>query len=73
MLACKVRKWGNSLGLIIPRKVAEELRIKADEEIWADFQKKENPLKELFGALPFKKSGKELMREIRKDMESKYL
>src|SRR3989344_3572789 len=32
MLACKVRKWGNSLGLIIPRKVAEELRIKAHGE-----------------------------------------
>ncbi len=72
MLACTVRKWGNSLGIIIPKERAQELRIRAEEEVWIDIQKKENPLKELFGALPKLKNGKELLKEVRRE-ESKYL
>ena len=73
MLACKTRKWGNSVGLVIPKKVVEELRIGLNEEIFAEFKKKENPLKELFGALKFDKPTKQILKEVRREMESKYL
>ena len=38
-----------------------------------DMQAKENPLKELFGALKFKKSTEEILKEARKELEGKWL
>lgn len=73
MLACKVRKWGNSYGVVIPKKVMEELHLREQDDVLIQIERKENPLKELFGAFPDLKSGKEIMKEIRKDKWSKYL
>ena len=49
MIVTKTRRWGNSLGIIIPKEEAETLNLKEDQEVVIDITKKENPLKELFG------------------------
>ena len=69
----KTRKWGNSIGIIIPKDTAEDLNIKPGEEVILEIQKKGNVLKELFGSIKFSKPTNRLVKEVRKDLESKWL
>ncbi|MBI2148898.1 AbrB/MazE/SpoVT family DNA-binding domain-containing protein [Candidatus Woesearchaeota archaeon] len=46
----KAKQWGNSIGIVIPKEVVDSLKIKPEEEILIQVEKKENPLKELFGS-----------------------
>lgn len=72
MIATKIKKWGNSIGVIIPKEEANKLNLKEDQEVTIEI-KKENPLKELFGTLKFKKSTEEILKETRKEFESKWM
>lgn len=75
MIAVKTKQWGNSIGLIIPKEVAKEKGIGADEEVLIDIEKKskKSVLQELSGALSFHgKSTEQIMKESRKALESKY-
>ncbi|HJX50006.1 MAG TPA: AbrB/MazE/SpoVT family DNA-binding domain-containing protein [Candidatus Nanoarchaeia archaeon] len=69
----KTRKWGNSLGLVIPSEAVERLNIKPEETVVIEISKKGNVLKELFGSIKFKKTTKQLMDESKIEMESKWL
>ena len=69
----KTKQWGNSLGIVIPAEITKKLNIKPDEEIIIEIEKKNNVLKELFGALKTKKSTEQILKEARKDFESKWL
>ncbi|MEK6859385.1 MAG: hypothetical protein AABX54_01090 [Nanoarchaeota archaeon] len=69
----KTKKWGNSLGIIIPSKEAENLKLKENQTIRVDIHvTTENPLKEMFGALKFKTPTEKILKEIRKN-ESKWI
>jgi len=72
-IEAKTKRWGNSLGVIIPSQTVEKLSLKPEENIVIEISKKENVLKELFGKAKTKKSAKEIMKEVRKDLESKWL
>ena len=72
MIATKTRKWGNSLGIIIPKEEVENLNLRENQTIVVEITKKENPLKELFGFGKLKKPTEELLKEIR-EKESKYI
>jgi antitoxin component of MazEF toxin-antitoxin module len=72
-VAVKTRQWGHSLGIVIPSEMVERLNIKPDEEVVLEIQKKENALKELFGALKFQKPTAKILDEVRKDLEGKWL
>ena len=69
----KARKWGNSIGIVLPKDVVEKLSIKpgSDVEMLVRVSHK-NVLKELFGALKGKEkikiSTEELMREIDREL-----
>ncbi len=67
----KTRQWGNSIGVIIPFETVQKLKIKPDEEVVVEIQKKENVLKELWGAFKFKKDPRKLLKEVRRSLESK--
>lgn len=69
----KTKKWGNSIGVIIPNKTVEKLNIKPEENVMIEIEKKNNVLKELFGRAKFKKSAKKMITEFRRDYESKWL
>ena len=73
MIKCKTKKWGNSIGIIIPIEFANEKGIKANEEVMIEIEKKGNVLEELKGALLFHKSTGQLIKESRKELESKFL
>ncbi len=69
----KTKKWGNSIGIIIPGKVAENLKLKENQTIRVDIHViTENPLKEMFGALKFKSPTERILKEVREG-ESKWI
>ena len=72
MIITKTRKWGSSIGIVIPKKVAEELKIRENQEVIVDIKPKDNPLKELFGSVKLSKPTEQLLKEIR-GKESKYI
>jgi len=70
MIICQTKKWGNSLGVIIPKNDAFELGLHEDEEIAIDIVKKDSPLKELFGFGKSNKITKQQFEETRALLES---
>ena len=71
MITCKTKKWGNSLGLLIPKDEVENLDLKEDQQIVVEIIKTKNPLKELFGQFKSDPITKEDFLETRKLLESK--
>lgn len=69
MIVAKTRKWGNSLGIVIPKEEAESLNLKEDQEVVVDIIKKNNPLKELFGSGRLNKISRDDFLTARKLLE----
>lgn len=65
-LNTKVRKWGDSLAVIIPKGVADKERISTNDSIHIKIEKKMNFL-DLFGIVKgkIKKSAQQLKNESR--------
>ena len=72
MIISKTRKWGSSLGVINPKDVVKELKIRENQEVYLEIKPKDNPLKELFGSVKLSKPTEQLLKEIR-GKESKYI
>ncbi|MFW6282505.1 MAG: AbrB/MazE/SpoVT family DNA-binding domain-containing protein [Minisyncoccales bacterium] len=49
-LKTRLRKWGNSIGLVIPNEILKQKNLKQGEEIIIEIEK-QNPLKNIFGSL----------------------
>ncbi|MBS3054131.1 MAG: AbrB/MazE/SpoVT family DNA-binding domain-containing protein [Candidatus Aenigmarchaeota archaeon] len=64
----RARAWGNSVGLVIPKEIAEKEGIKPGKEVEILITKKTNVLKETFGTMKFKKSAQEMKDELRKEL-----
>ena len=65
----KLRRWGNSFGVIIPRRVIELEKVKEGDEINVLLNKENsNVLKEMFGSFKFKKSTEQIMKEIDEEL-----
>ena len=60
----KVRKWGRSFGVVIPKDKIKDEGIKENETVTLLIGKKTNVLKETFGTFKFKKSTQEMLDEI---------
>lgn len=73
IIEAELKSWGNSIGVIIPREALNIERAKVGEKVVLEFKKKENPLKELFGALKFSKPTEQIIKENRKFLESKWM
>ena len=71
MLTAKLKKWGNSYGIPVPKRKAKELGLHEGQEVAVQIQAKGNPLREMFGSLKFDKPTKQLLKEIR-GKESRY-
>jgi len=67
-IKARVRKWGNSFGIIIPASIMEKHGISEGEEISALVMPKINVLKKMFGKMKFKQSTDEIMREIDREL-----
>lgn len=63
----RVREWGRSLGIVLPKNVAEEETIRKDDTVTLLLVKKSNALQETFGTLSFKKPTSEMLKESDKE------
>lgn len=68
----KTKKWGNSLGVVLPADVVKKEHLKPGEEVAIRVERKKNVLQEMFGALKFKGSPEKTIKELRKELESKW-
>ncbi|MFB6246488.1 MAG: AbrB/MazE/SpoVT family DNA-binding domain-containing protein [Candidatus Pacearchaeota archaeon] len=68
----KVKKWGNSIGFIVPSSIAEKLNLKPGEEIEFDIEKEKNVLKDMFGKAKKKKDSRKMIKSFGKEMRSKW-
>ena len=59
------RKWGNSIGIALPKDVVEKANIEPDKEIKVFIQDKRVNLSNVFGTLKIKKPTQEILDEIR--------
>lgn len=59
----KVRKWGRSFGVVIPKDKIMKEGIKENDTINLLIGKKSNVLRETFGTMKFKKSTQEMLDE----------
>ncbi|MEK6826829.1 MAG: AbrB/MazE/SpoVT family DNA-binding domain-containing protein [Nanoarchaeota archaeon] len=67
-ISSRLRRWGNSFGIVVPGKAAEEGHIKEGDEVTAILIKKKVNLREMFGKHKFKKSVEEMMRETDREL-----
>src|SRR3989344_6390926 len=63
----KVRQWGRSLGIVLPKEEIKIEAIEKDDLVTVLISKKKNPLKETFGTLRIRKSTDEILKESDRD------
>lgn len=67
----KTKKWGSSLGIIIPKEVVKKERLQEEQEIRINILSgKKTTGADIFGKLKFKKPIMVLLDETDKDFES---
>ena len=71
MFLCKTKKWGNSIGLLVPKQEAVKLNLHEKRNVVVDIIAKENPFKELFGFGKQKKITRKEFLQTRELLESK--
>ena len=68
-MKAKVRKWGSSLGIVIPKEVAEVKDLRAGDEVLAEIRKLSD-LREIFGSLSgWRRSTQRIKDEARRGWE----
>ncbi len=63
-----VKRWGNSMGIILPKDIVEEKNIKENDKIVVEIVKKAD-LRKVFGSLKLGMSGQEFKDLARKGWE----
>ncbi|HLC58767.1 MAG TPA: AbrB/MazE/SpoVT family DNA-binding domain-containing protein [Candidatus Nanoarchaeia archaeon] len=61
----KIRKWGNSYGVILPKSVIETGMFSDNDEVIVKIKKKKKDLSELAGLWKFKRPIEEIMKDIK--------
>ena len=71
----KLKSWGNSLGIIVPKEKTEKEHLKINQEVKVIITpKKMLKVKDIFGKLKnWKRSTEEIMKNIDKELDSKFL
>jgi len=70
-LKVRLRKWGNSFGIVVPQKVVVEEKVKEGDEVTILFKKEGgNVLRESFGTFKFKKPINKLLKEVDRELWS---
>jgi len=68
----KTKKWGSSIGIIIPKDVVKQERIQEGQDIRINILTKKKTMgADIFGAFKFKKTIQDLLDETDKDFEVK--
>lgn len=68
-MKAKVRKWGCSVGIVIPKEVAEIESIRPGDEVFAEIRKVSST-REMFGSLSgWKRPTQQIKEEARRGWE----
>ena len=67
------RKWGNSIGVSLPKDVVKKTNIKPNRMITVFIQDKKIDLSKAFGSLKIKKPTQEILDEIREGEKCVFL
>jgi len=65
----RARRWGNSIGIALPRDVVERANIKPDKEVKIFIQEENVDLSKVFGSLKIKEDTQKILDEIREGDE----
>ena len=65
-VSARIRRIGNSLGIIIPRDEVDKRNIKEGDLVEVEVLRRIN-LKEMFGSVKFRKTAQELKDEMRSE------
>ncbi len=60
----QVRKWGSSVGIVIPKEAAKRANVKEGDTIRLLVMGKNNPIAETFGIAKLKRPTKKILEEI---------
>lgn len=67
---CNVRKWGSSLGIVIPKEVAEKIQLKAEQKVKVLIEKTGTAkVKEIFGMLKLEKPTEMLITDAERVLD----
>ncbi|MFH1585903.1 MAG: AbrB/MazE/SpoVT family DNA-binding domain-containing protein [archaeon] len=67
----RLRRWGNSLGVVVPQRAIETENAKEGDEVTIIFNKdEENVLEEMFGTFKFKKPIDQIMKEVDEELDN---
>ena len=72
-IEARAKKWGNSLGIIIPAEAVARLKIHEGETIRLELRKKGTVLGDMFGSSRSKRETKDILKEVRQSLETKWL
>ncbi len=61
----KIRKWGNSYGILLSREVLDNENLHENDEVLVNVKSKKADLSGLFGICKFKRPTKEIIKEIK--------
>lgn len=64
-----IKKWGNSMGVVLPKELVEKEGLKEEQKILIDVVKPAN-IEKLFGTLKRKMSGQEFKDMVRQGWET---
>ena len=67
------KKWGNSIGVIIPKEVVEREGIKPEQQVSLEVKPMKNSLAELFGKFKTDKPTQQIKDELKKELWGKEL
>ncbi|MFA4886682.1 MAG: AbrB/MazE/SpoVT family DNA-binding domain-containing protein [Candidatus Nanoarchaeia archaeon] len=67
-----IKKVGSTVSILIPSEAAEKLNLKGNQEVIIEIENKESVLRELFGSIKFSKPSKQLLKEAREELKSKF-
>lgn len=62
MVKVKIKKWGNSLGIVIPKELVEERNLKEKDEVEMELFKISD-FSDVFGSIPFRKGEAQKMKD----------
>ena len=71
-IIARTEKWGNSIGIIIPKETVREHNIMPEQDIEIHIRSKPvTKVKDIFGKWKFKKPTEQLMREVDEFLDMK--
>lgn len=70
-IEARTKKWGSSLGIVIPKDLVERENLKENQfiKILAVETQKKTKVKDIFGKLKFKRPTQEILDETDRDFE----